>query len=144
MKPRVLALDFDGTIAINDTIDVDVATAIREARRAGLLVVLVTGRILGDLEARFSDAPPFDAIVAENGAVLKLPDLPAPVTLTENPNPRFLAELARGGIRHASGQCVVEAAADAAPQIVEIIRRLSLPLGITFNPYDPPSPVKVL
>ena len=40
MKPRVLALDFDGTIAVNDTIDVDVAAAIQEARWAGLCVVL--------------------------------------------------------------------------------------------------------
>jgi hydroxymethylpyrimidine pyrophosphatase-like HAD family hydrolase len=44
----VLALDFDGTIAVNDTMDVDVATAIQEARGAGLLVVLVTGRPLSD------------------------------------------------------------------------------------------------
>ena len=133
MKPRVLALDFDGTIAVNDTIDVDVAAAIHEARSAGLLVVLVTGRILSDLEARFCGAPPFDAIVAENGAVLKLPDLPSSMTLTQEPDPRFLAEVRRRGIRHVSGQCVVEAGADAAPQIVEIIHSLGLPLGITFN-----------
>ena len=41
MKPRVLALDFDGTIAENDTIDADVAAAIREGRDTGLLTVLV-------------------------------------------------------------------------------------------------------
>jgi hydroxymethylpyrimidine pyrophosphatase-like HAD family hydrolase len=133
VKPRVLALDFDGTIAVNDTIDVDVAAAIHEARGAGLLVVLVTGRILGDLEARLWGAPPFDAIVAENGAVLKLPDLPSSMTLTQEPDPRFLAEVRRRGIRHVSGQCVVEAGADAAPQIVEIIHSLGLPLGIMFN-----------
>jgi hydroxymethylpyrimidine pyrophosphatase-like HAD family hydrolase len=43
MKPRVLALDFDGTIAVNGAIDVNVASAIQEARRVGLLAVLVTG-----------------------------------------------------------------------------------------------------
>jgi hydroxymethylpyrimidine pyrophosphatase-like HAD family hydrolase len=112
---------------------VDVAAAIHEARGAGLLVVLVTGRILGDLEARLWGAPPFDAIVAENGAVLKLPDLPSSMTLTQEPDPRFLAEVRRRGIRHVSGQCVVEAGADAAPQIVEIIHSLGLPLGIMFN-----------
>ena len=64
MKPRVLALDFDGTIAVNDTMDVDVAAAIQEARRAGLLAVLVTGRPLSDLDALFCRPPPFDAIVA--------------------------------------------------------------------------------
>ena len=50
MKPRVLALDFDGTIAVNGKIDADVAGVIHEARRAGLVVVLATGRIFSDLE----------------------------------------------------------------------------------------------
>ena len=133
MKPRVFALDFDGTIAVNGALDLDVATAIREARGAGLLVVLVTGRILSDLEARLGTPPPFDAIVAENGAVLRLLALPLPITLSQEPDPLFLAELRKRGIRHQSGQCVVEADADAAPQVVEIIRGLGLPLGITFN-----------
>jgi hypothetical protein len=43
VKPRVLALDFGGTIAVNDTIDVNVAAAIHDARRATLLAVLVSG-----------------------------------------------------------------------------------------------------
>lgn len=133
MKPRVLALDFDGTIAVNDTIDSDVAAAIQEARRAGLLAVLVTGRRLNDLGAIFCDPPPFDAIVAENGAVLRLPDLPSPIPLSDGPDSRFLAELEKREIRHQRGQCVVETAADAAPHIVEIIRSLGLPLAITFN-----------
>ena len=133
MKPRVLALDFDGTIAVNDTIDVDVAAAIQEARTAGLLVVLVTGRTLSDLDALFCSPPPFDAIVAENGAVLRLPNLFSPVMLTQAPDLQFLAELQSHGIRHQRGHCVVDASADVAPQIVEIIRRLGLPLAITFN-----------
>ena len=133
MKPRVLALDFDGTIAEDDAINADTAAAIREARGAGLLTVLVTGRILSDLDALFRDPPPFDAIVAENGAVLRLPDLPSPITLSQRPDPRFLAELSRRGIQHQSGQCVVEAGADTASHIVEIIRSLGLPLAITFN-----------
>ncbi|MGH7306402.1 MAG: HAD hydrolase family protein [Candidatus Rokuibacteriota bacterium] len=118
---------------MDGTIDVDVAAAIQEARGAGLLAVLVTGRILSDLEALFSSPPPFDAIVAENGAVLRLPELPSPITLSQGPDPRFIAELRSRGIRHECGQCVVEAGADAAPQVVEIIRSLGLPLGITFN-----------
>lgn len=133
MKPRVLALDFDGTIAVNGAVDANVAATIQEARGAGLLAVLVTGRILSDLEALFCSPPLFDAIVAENGAVLKLPDLPSPITLSQEPDHRFLAELRTRGIRHQSGQCVVEAGADAAPKVIEIIRSLGLPLGITFN-----------
>lgn len=133
MKPRVLALDFDGTIAENDTIDGDVAAAIHEARSAGLLVLLVTGRSLSDLDALSCSAPQFDAIVAENGALLRFPNLPSPILLSRSPDYRFLAELRSRGILHRRGQCVVDAGADVAPQIVEVIRSLGLPLGITFN-----------
>ena len=105
MKPRVLALDFDGTIAVNDTIDKGAAAAIEKARGAGLLAVLVTGRMLTDLGAVFCTPPLFDAIVAENGAVLRLPNLLTPITLSQEPDPRFLAELRRRGIRHQTGQC---------------------------------------
>lgn len=133
MKPRVLALDLDGTIAVNDTVDLDVAAAIQEARRVGLLVVLVTGRPLSEVDALFRSPPPFDAIVAENGAVLRLPELPSPITLSQGPDLQFLAELTRRGIPHQRGQCVVGASADVAPQLIEIIRSLGLPLAITFN-----------
>jgi hydroxymethylpyrimidine pyrophosphatase-like HAD family hydrolase len=133
VKPRVLALDFDGTIAVNDTIDGAASAAIQEARGAGLLAVLVTGRMLTDLGTVVCTPPLFDAIVAENGAVLRLPNLLTPITLSQEPDPRFLAELRRRGIRHQTGQCVVEAAADVAPHVVEIIRGLGLPLAITFN-----------
>jgi hydroxymethylpyrimidine pyrophosphatase-like HAD family hydrolase len=133
VKPRVLALDFDGTIAVNDRIDAKVEAAIQEARRGGLLAVLVTGRILSELEALFRGPACFDAIVAENGAVLKLPDFRASIVLSPEPDPRFLEALRGRGVRCQAGQCVVEADADAAPQVVEIIRHLGLPLGITFN-----------
>jgi hydroxymethylpyrimidine pyrophosphatase-like HAD family hydrolase len=133
MKPRVLALDFDGTIADDGRIDVDVVAAIQEARHAGLLVVLVTGRVLRDLDALLPSPAPFDAVVAENGAVLRLPTLPAPIPLCGPPDPHFLAELGRHRIRHQHGLCIVDADAEVAPEIVDIIRTLGLPLAITFN-----------
>jgi hydroxymethylpyrimidine pyrophosphatase-like HAD family hydrolase len=133
VKPRVLALDFDGTIAVNDTMDGDVAAAIQEARAAGLLVVLVTARTLSDLDALLSRPSPFDAIVAENGSVLRLPKLPSPIMLSEGPDLRSIAELNRREVPHHRGECVVDADADVAPQVVEIIRSLGLPLAITFN-----------
>ena len=133
MNLRILALDFDGTIAVNGEIDRDAADALQEARAAGLLVVLVTGRILSDLDARLPEAPLFDAIVAENGAVLRLPAQPSPILLSRGPDPQLLAELERRGIQHRCGSCVVEAAAGASPQILDAIRGLAVPLGISFN-----------
>jgi soluble P-type ATPase len=48
-RVHVLALDYDGTIAQDGRLHPDVRTAIEEARTRGITVVLVTGRILGDL-----------------------------------------------------------------------------------------------
>jgi hypothetical protein len=132
---RVLALDFDGTIAVDGEIDPDVAEALRESRAAGSLVVLVTGRILSDLDPLLSGAGSllFDAVVAENGAVLRLPAQPAPIVLGRGPDSQLLRDLTRRGIGYRSGSCVVEAAADAAPLVLDSIRSLGLPLGIAFN-----------
>jgi len=133
MNLRVLALDFDGTIATGDKLDPEAAAAIREARAAGLLAILVTGRMLGDLDDLLPEAPLFDAVVGENGAVLRLSPDPSPLLLSGAPDARLLGELTRKGIPHRVGSCVVEAAADAAPVVLDSIRRLELPLGIGFN-----------
>jgi hydroxymethylpyrimidine pyrophosphatase-like HAD family hydrolase len=130
---RILALDFDGTIAANDVLDPGAAEAIQEARAAGLLVVLATGRILDDLDPLLPATPLFDAVVAENGAVLRLAGQPSPTVLGRPPQPAFLESLRRSAIPHRSGRCVVEASAQAAPRVLDAIRRLGAPLGLSFN-----------
>ena len=73
MKFGVLALDYDGTIAMDGTLDSDVRLAIGEARARGIAVVLVTGRILSELRRVAGGLGFVDAVVAENGAVLASP-----------------------------------------------------------------------
>ena len=73
MKLRVLALDYDGTIASDGTLHADVRAAIADVRRRGIVVVLATGRILSELRVLVGDLDAFDAVVAENGALLALP-----------------------------------------------------------------------
>ena len=74
MKFNVLALDYDGTVASHGNLNPDAALAIREARSRGITVILVTGRILSDLHRVMKEVDLFDAIVAENGAVLSFPN----------------------------------------------------------------------
>ena len=73
MKLGVLALDHDGTIAREGVMDPDVRSAIAELRSRGIVVVIVTGRILADLETRLGDLGLVDAVVAENGAAWMVP-----------------------------------------------------------------------
>lgn len=132
MRFSVLALDYDGTIARDGTLDLDVKAAIREARLRGIAVVLATGRILSDLRSVAGHLDFVDAIVAENGAVLAFPD--GNTRLIDQPPPAiFLEELRGRGIEFKAGQCVVETDASAAQQILSIVRDLELPLVLVFN-----------
>ena len=67
MKFGVLALDYDGTIARDGALDPDVKAAIVEARARGIVVIIVTGRILSELRQAAGDLEFVDAVVAENG-----------------------------------------------------------------------------
>jgi hydroxymethylpyrimidine pyrophosphatase-like HAD family hydrolase len=132
MKFGVLALDYDGTIARDGVLDSEVKDAIVEARARGIVVVIVTGRILSDLRQAAGDLGFVDAVVAENGAVLAFPN--GQTSLSGHVPPQvFLDELHRRGIEFKTGQCIVEAAAASAPQILEVIRELELPLVLLFN-----------
>lgn len=132
MKFRVLALDYDGTIAQDGVLNPDVKSAIAEARARGIIVVLVTGRILFDLKRLMGDLSFFDAIVAENGAVLSFLSGHSRV-IGQAPPAAFLNELRRRGLEFIAGECIVECDANCAPQVLAAIRQLELPLLILFN-----------
>ncbi len=46
MKLSVLALDYDGTIAQRDVLEPSIRDAMAAARAAGIVVLLVTGRMI--------------------------------------------------------------------------------------------------
>ncbi len=74
MRLFTLALDYDGTIAIGDRVDVDVRDAIAVSRTRGITVLLATGRILDELRRVAGDLHFVDGVIAENGAVLHFPE----------------------------------------------------------------------
>jgi hypothetical protein len=132
MRFSVLALDYDGTIARDGVLDPEVRAATAEVRAQGITVVLVSGRILSDLEQVAGDLGFVDAVVAENGAVLRFPN--GHSRLLGHPPPAvFLAELTRRGIAFSTGQCIIEADAASAQPILVAIRVLELPLVLLFN-----------
>jgi hydroxymethylpyrimidine pyrophosphatase-like HAD family hydrolase len=68
---HAVAVDFDGTLTEAGRLGPGVLVALDEARASGRSVMIVTGRILAELQAVFPDAAEHaDLIVAENGAVL--------------------------------------------------------------------------
>jgi len=106
---RAVAIDYDGTLA-DGQVKSDILAVLAEARARQIRVILVTGRIMSELEAVFPGAlDHVDAIVAENGAVLAtragLRLLAAPVGRAVS------AGLGARGVAHRSGQVLVACAA---------------------------------
>src|SRR5271157_1171144 len=132
MKFSVLALDYDGTIAREGVLDPEVRAAIAEVRAQGITVVIVSGRTLSDLQRVAGDLGFVDAVIAENGAVLRFRNGYSQ-PLGQPPPEIFLAELKRRGIAFSTGQCIVEADASFAQSILAVIRELELPLVLLFN-----------
>jgi len=71
---RSVIVDYDGTLTgAEEHPSADVLDAVAEARAQGCRVILVTGRILEELREVFPTFErSFDAVVAENGAVLSI------------------------------------------------------------------------
>jgi hydroxymethylpyrimidine pyrophosphatase-like HAD family hydrolase len=133
MRFRVLALDYDGTIAQGGKLHPEVRAAIDDARAKGVAVILVTGRIMEDLRREAGNLQFLDAVVAENGAVLAFPGKGRSMALGPQPPPVFLEELRRRKIPAVAGECLVEAEAALAHRILDVIRERELPLVILFN-----------
>jgi hydroxymethylpyrimidine pyrophosphatase-like HAD family hydrolase len=129
MQVRVFALDCDGTIESAGRHNSEVHGAIREARALGIGVVLATGRRVDDLKQVIGDLTQFDAVVAENGAVVFFPERER----THGPPEALVCVLRDRGVSVTRGTCVLEADADAAFAVLDEIRRRELPLVIPFN-----------
>ena len=99
---RAVAIDYDGTLA-DGQVKPDTLAALAETRARQIRVILVTGRIMSELQAVFPGAlDHVDAIVAENGAVLVTQ---AGVHLLAAPVGRAVsAGLGVRGVAHRSGQ----------------------------------------
>jgi hypothetical protein len=133
MKLNLIALDYDGTLAIDNAMEPAVRAALADARTSGIMIFAVTGRILGDLRRVAGSLHLFDAVVAEDGGVVHFPATDYTSTLAPPVPAAFLDELRRHSIDHRAGQSLVETDAAEAPRVLEAIRATELPLVLAFN-----------
>ena len=133
MRLAAFAVDFDGTLTRDGRLGSDVRDAIASVRERGVKVILVTGRRLDDLFRSAGNVDCFDAVVAENGAVLHFPGRGQTIPLAPAPAAVFLDELRRRSIAFDVGASVVETDASCAPSVIDAIRALQQPLVIIFN-----------
>lgn len=109
---RAVALDLDGTLTTGGWPAPAVLDAIATVRDQGVRVLLVTGRILSELDVEFpGHVDPFDLVVAENGCVQRTAD--GTRLLADPVEPALLDRLHAVGIGVSRGQVLLATAADA-------------------------------
>jgi hydroxymethylpyrimidine pyrophosphatase-like HAD family hydrolase len=134
MRYHVLACDYDGTIAHHGKVDPDTVAALAAVKKSGRRLVLVTGRQLEDLKQAFPELDLFDAVVAENGALLYEPANRREKPLAGAPNEtlvRILGE--RGVVPLSAGKVIIATWTPHEHLVLETIRELGLELQVIFN-----------
>jgi len=132
MKLAAIALDYDGTLTRDGRLSPDVVDAIGRARCQGIRVLLVTGRRLAHLSAD-TEIGIFDAVVAENGAVVEFPASGRHLRLGHPTAAPFVAALSGRGLAFAQGECLIEGDAAMAGAVLDVLRQLELPYAMAFN-----------
>ncbi|GAB4242033.1 MAG: hypothetical protein Kow00121_68010 [Elainellaceae cyanobacterium] len=93
MNYRILATDYDGTLATDGRVTDPTLAALNRWKAADRQLILITGRQFDDLLRVCSCIDLFDSVVAENGAVLYDPQTQAVKDLGDRPPQAFIDRL---------------------------------------------------
>ena len=133
MRFVAFATDYDETLADHGRVVPSTEQALERLRASGRKLLLVTGRDLDDLMEVFPRLDLFDAVVAENGALLYLPARKQEQRLAEQPPPEFARALGRQGVPITTGRVIVATRVPHETTVLEEIRREGLELQVIFN-----------
>ena len=134
MIVHVFACDYDGTIAAHGQVADVTAQALARVRESGRKLLLVTGRMLPDLRSVCPDLDRmFDAVVAENGAVLYFPGSRETKVLGDPPEDALLEALRRRRVRLDVGSSIVATDEPFAEAAVAAIRETGVERTLVFN-----------
>ncbi len=129
-----LASDYDGTLAHDSLVTDETLEAVRRIKETGRRFLLVTGRELPDLMRVFPAIDICDMVVAENGALLYLPQTREERPIAPAPPPGFVALLEQKGVGPISvGHSIVATWQPHETAVLEAIREMGLELEIIFN-----------
>ncbi|HXT07844.1 MAG TPA: HAD-IIB family hydrolase [Roseiarcus sp.] len=129
-----LASDYDGTLAKDGKVSASTLAALNRFKACDGRIVLVTGRVLPELEAVFPDIGVCDLVVAENGALLFWPKSGEVRLLAPPPPPAFAERLAELGAEPLTvGRCIVATRTPYEVAVLKTIEEMHLDLSIIFN-----------
>jgi hydroxymethylpyrimidine pyrophosphatase-like HAD family hydrolase len=134
MRYNVLACDYDETLARRGQVAEETIKALERLSRAGIKLLLVTGRELDDLLAVFPHPGLFDLVVAENGGLLYDPHQRTVDALADPPPADLVERLRREGVAPlGEGRVLVATREPHDVQVLCAIRDLGLELQVIYN-----------
>lgn len=134
MHLAAFAFDYDGTLARHGRVEDSTLEALRRLKAAGPRLLLISGRTLPDLQRAFPRYELFDALVAENGALLSRPLQHEERSLAPAPPPQLLAALRRRQVQPLSvGRSIIATWQPNEIQVLDAIRECGLEWQIIFN-----------
>jgi HAD superfamily hydrolase (TIGR01484 family) len=134
MHYLALACDYDGTLAKDGVVSRRTIDALEWVGASGRKLLLITGRLLEDLQQVFPRLDLFTYVVAENGALLYHPADSTEKLLGEAPPRQFIQALQERGVTPlVTGRVIVATLHPYEKTVVEVIGKLGLELQIIFN-----------
>ncbi|HEX3408190.1 MAG TPA: HAD-IIB family hydrolase [Caulobacteraceae bacterium] len=131
---RALATDYDGTLASHGEVADATLAALERLKASGRQLIMVTGRELPDLRRVFGHLALFDAVVAENGALLWRPASGEERQLAAAAPAALVQALRAAGVQPlAVGRSIVATADEYAPIVEQAIRDLGLDWRTILN-----------
>lgn len=133
MRHRVLACDYDGTLATEGVCSPATIASLERIAATGIRLVLVTGRTREELESVFDRSSLFAAIVVENGSVVI--DAVGDETLLAPRLPRGLVEeLQRAGVTPlVVGRVLCSTSVTQASKLSAAIAKLGIDRAVVRN-----------
>jgi hydroxymethylpyrimidine pyrophosphatase-like HAD family hydrolase len=134
MQYLALACDYDGTLAHHGQVGQQTIVALERVVASGRHLLLISGRLLEDLQRVFPHLDLFTYVVAENGALLYDPHSGKQTLLAEPPPTRFLQALRERGVTPlATGKVIVATQTPYDTTVTNVIHEMGLELQVIFN-----------
>ena len=134
MHYLALACDYDGTLARDGVVSPQTIDALEHVRASGRKLILITGRLLEDLQMAFPRLDLFTYVVAENGALLYNPADLTEKLLGEAPPRQFIQALRERDVTPlVTGRVIVASLHPHEKTIIDVIAKLGLELQVIFN-----------
>ncbi len=137
MRFRVLACDYDGTIASDGVIKPAVARALGRVRESGRRLLLVTGRTRAQLEPAPAGLDLFDLLVLENGALLVEPGGGGETLLCPPVPGALVRALREAGVEPLHvGRALCGTGVEHLGAVTAVLGAVPLDLGVSLNRRD--------